>query len=100
AIRCAPTGLARVLPFNLGVVCNIKLGVADLVAAVKSMATKERLKQIADGRVGRVNDHSATQAKMRQIISADLNNGSSIKMERLGAELEAHMDKDTIYVSD
>jgi thiamine pyrophosphate-dependent acetolactate synthase large subunit-like protein len=98
SMRRDPTGLARVWPVNLGVVCNLKLGVADLIAAVKSMATKERLKQIADGRVGRVHEQSASQAKMRQTIAADLNNGSSIKMERLGVELEAHMDKDAIYV--
>jgi benzoylformate decarboxylase len=100
SMRRDPTGLARVWPVDLGMVCNIKLGVADLIAAVKGMATKDRLKQIADGRVGRVHDQSAAQAKMRQMISADLNNGSSIKMERLGVELESHMDKDTIYVSD
>jgi thiamine pyrophosphate-dependent acetolactate synthase large subunit-like protein len=100
SMRHDPTGLARVWPVDLGMVCDIKLGVADLIAAVKSMATKERLKQIADSRTGRVHDHSAAQAKMRQTIAADLNNGSSIKMERLGVELESHLDKDAIYVSD
>jgi benzoylformate decarboxylase len=100
SMRHDPTGLARVWPVDLGMVCDIKLGVADLIAAVKSMATKDRLKQIADSRTGRVHDHSAAQAKMRQTIAADLNNGSSIKMERLGVELESHLDKDAIYVSD
>jgi benzoylformate decarboxylase len=100
SMRNNPTGLGRVWPVNLGMVCDIKLGVADLLAAVRSMATKDRLKQIADDRVGRVHDYSAAQAKMLQTIAADLNNGSSIKMERLGVELEGHMDKDAIYVSD
>ncbi|HVA14239.1 MAG TPA: thiamine pyrophosphate-binding protein [Stellaceae bacterium] len=100
SMRRDPTGLARVWPVNLGIVCDIKLGVADLIAAVKSQATAARLKQIADGRVGRVHDHSAGMAKMRQMIAADLNSGSSIKMERLGVELDAGMAKDTIYVSD
>jgi len=100
SMRSNPAGLARVWPVNLGVVCDMKLGVADLVAAVKSIATKDRLKQIADDRSGRVRDYSAGMAKMRQMIAADLNNGSSIKMERLAVELEAGMDKDAIYVSD
>ena len=100
SMRSNPTGLARVWPVDLGVVCDIKLGVADLIAAVKSMATKDRLKQIAADRSGRVKDYSAGQMKMRQTIAADLNNGSSIKMERLAVELEAGMEKDTIYVSD
>jgi thiamine pyrophosphate-dependent acetolactate synthase large subunit-like protein len=100
SMRRDPTGLARVWPVDLGVVCDLKLGVADLVAAIKSIGTKDRLQQIADGRVGPVHDQSASMAKMRQTIAADLNNGSSIKMERLGVELEAGMDKDAIYVSD
>ena len=100
SMRRDPTGLARVWPVNLGMVCDIKLGVADLVAAVKSMATADRLKQIADSRTGRVHDYSAGQAKMRQMISADLNNASSIKMERLGVELDNGLEKDAIYVSD
>ena len=37
---------------------------------------------------------------MRQTIAADRDNGSSIKMERLGVELESALDKDTIYVTD
>ena len=100
SMRSNPTGLARTWPVDLGVVCDIKLGVADLIAALKSMGTKDRLKQIADDRSGRVKDYSAGQNNLRQTIAADLNNGSSIKMERLAVELEAGMDKDAIYVSD
>jgi thiamine pyrophosphate-dependent acetolactate synthase large subunit-like protein len=100
SMRSNPVGLARVWPVDMGVVCDIKLGVADLIAAVRSVATKDRLKQIADDRSGRVKDFHAGQEKMRQMIATDLNNGSSIKMERLGVELEAGMEKDTIYVSD
>jgi benzoylformate decarboxylase len=100
SMRRDPTGLARVSPVDLGMVADIKLGVADLIAAVKSMATKERLKQIADERGARARDFTAGMAKMRQTIAADLNNGSVIKMERLAVELEAGLEKDTIYVSD
>ena len=100
SMRRDPTGLARVSPVDLGMVADIKLGVADLIAAVKSMATKERLKQIADERGARTRDFTAGMAKMRQTIAADLNNGSVIKMERLAVELEAGLEKDTIYVSD
>ncbi len=37
---------------------------------------------------------------MRATIAKDLNNPSSITMERLGVELEMGLDKDTIYVTD
>src|ERR1700744_2481523 len=99
SMRRDPTGLARVWPVDLGVVCDIKLGVADLVAAVTGIGTEERLKELVDGRTGRVHDQSAAMAKMRQTISADLNNGSSIKMERLGGEIEAREGKEKLYVS-
>ena len=100
SMRSNPTGLARVWPVDLGVVCDIKLGVADLIAAVKGLATKDRLKQIADSRTGKTHDYHAGMQKMYQQISLDLNNGSTIKMERLGVELENGMEKDAIYVSD
>lgn len=84
SMRRDPTGLARTWPVDLGMVCDLKLGVADLIAAVKSIGTKDRLKQLADDRAGPTHDYSSNVAKMRQTIAADLNNGSSIKMERLG----------------
>jgi len=100
SIRRDPVSLARVGAVDLGIVADLKLATADLLDAVKSLATKERLKQIADERGGRVHDYTASMAKMRQTITQDLSGGSEIKMERLGAELEAGLDKDTVYVSD
>jgi thiamine pyrophosphate-dependent acetolactate synthase large subunit-like protein len=100
SMRRDPTGLARVWPVNMPIVSDIKLGVADIVVAVKSMATKERLQQIAEQRGKRVRDYIAGMAEMRRIIAADLNRGASISMERLGVELEDGLEKDTIYVSD
>jgi benzoylformate decarboxylase len=100
SIRNNPTGLARVNPVDLGMIADLKLAAADLVAAVKSLATADRLKQIAADRVGRVHDYHAAQDKMRAQIGQDLNGGSEIRMERLAVELETGLDKDTIYVSD
>ena len=94
------TGLARVGPIDMPIVADIKLGLADVIASVKSQATAERIKSIADGRAARVHDYTAAIAKMRQGIAQDLNNASSITMERLGVELEAGLEKDAIYVSD
>jgi acetolactate synthase I/II/III large subunit len=81
-------------------VADIKLGLADVIEAVKSMATADRLQKIADQRGARTREYTAAAAKMRSGIAQDLNTGSSITMERLGVELEAGLDKDTIYVTD
>jgi thiamine pyrophosphate-dependent acetolactate synthase large subunit-like protein len=93
-------GLAKAWPIDLPVVADIKLGLADVIASVKSQATAERLKAIADGRAARVHDYTAGMARLRAGIAEDLNSGSSITMERLGVELEAGLEKDAIYVSD
>jgi thiamine pyrophosphate-dependent acetolactate synthase large subunit-like protein len=100
SMRSDPTGLARSWPIDMPIVANIKLGLADIIAAIKSMATADRLKQIADGRSVRTRDYTAGMAKMRAEIVRNLDNGSSITMERLGIELESGLDKETIFVTD
>jgi thiamine pyrophosphate-dependent acetolactate synthase large subunit-like protein len=100
SMRNDPTGLARSWPIDMPIVANIKLGLADIIAAIKSMATADRLKQIADGRSVRTRDYTASMAKMQAEIVRNLGNGSSITMERLGIELENGLDKETIFVTD
>jgi thiamine pyrophosphate-dependent acetolactate synthase large subunit-like protein len=103
SIRRDPTSLARVSPVDMPLVADAKLAAADLIAAVKSMATKERLKQIADERGARVRQYTKSMADLRQQMIKEYSGGNGsdpIKMERLGVELEASLDKDTIYVND
>ena len=100
SMRRDPSGLARAWPIDMPVVADIRLGLADVIASVKSQATADRLKTIADRRSARVKDYNAGMTRLRQSIAQDLNSGSSISMERLGVELEAGLPKDAIYVSD
>jgi benzoylformate decarboxylase len=100
SMRNDPTGLARSWPIDMPIVAHIKLGLADIITAVKSMATADRLKQIADARSVRTRAYVAGTAKMRAETVKDLDNGSSITMERLGIELESSLDKETIFVTD
>jgi len=103
SIRRDPTSLARVSPVDLALVSDLKLAAADLVAAVKSLATKERLAQIAADRAQRVHDYTKGMADLRQQMLKDYAAGSDnapIKLERLASELESTLEKDTIYVND
>ena len=103
SIRRDPTSLARVSPVDLALVSDLKLAAADLVAAVKSLATKERLAQIAADRGQRVHDYTKGMADLRQQMLKDYAAGSDnapIKLERLASELESTLEKDTIYVND
>ena len=100
SMRRNPEGAARAWPVDMAVVADIRLGLADIIASVKSQATAQRLKAIADQRSGRVHDYTDAMAKMIASIGKNLDNGSSISMERLGVELEKGMEKDTIWASD
>ena len=103
SIRRDPTSLARVSPVDVALVSDLKLAAADLVAAVKSLATKERLAKIAADRAQRVHDYTKGMADLRQQMLKEYEDGSDnapIKLERLAAELESTLEKDTIYVND
>ncbi len=100
SIRRDPASIARNAPVDLPMIADIRLATIDLIDAIKSLATKERLKQIADERTARVRDYTSEQAKLLQKIATDHANGSAIRMERLGVELEQWLDKDAIYVCD
>jgi thiamine pyrophosphate-dependent acetolactate synthase large subunit-like protein len=100
SIRLDPTSLARGAPVDLGMVADLRLAIADLNAAIRSMATASRLKEIADERSGRTRAYSAQMADARQAIARGLADSTPISMERLGIELEASLDRDTCYVAD
>src|SRR5882757_8973221 len=100
SIRRDPISLARTAPIDLGIVADLKLAMADLIDAMNSLATRSRLKQIAEERAARVREYSAQRTKLIQRIAQDHADGSAIGMERLGVELERALEKDTIYVCD
>jgi thiamine pyrophosphate-dependent acetolactate synthase large subunit-like protein len=100
SIRLDPASLARQSPVDLGMVADLRLAMADLTDAIRSMATAARLKQIADDRSARTRAYSAQMADARQAIARGLSDATPISMERLGMELEANLDRDTCYVAD
>lgn len=100
SIRQDATSLARVEPVNLGMVADVRLATVDLIAALKSMATETRLKQIAEDRASRTREYTKQAAELRRTIAASVGNGSAIRRERLAIELENGLEKDTIYVTD
>ena len=100
SIRQDPTSLARAEPVDLGMVADVRLATADLIEAVKSMATASRLKEIAEERAARTRDYTKDAAEMRKAIVAAVGNGPAIRRERLAVELESGLEKDTIYVTD
>jgi len=100
SIRLDPNSLARQAPVDLAMVADLRLAMADLAAAIRSMATASRLKDIAEERAARTRAYSAQMADLREAIGRDLANETPISMERLGMELEKNLDRDTCYVAD
>ncbi len=100
SIRQDPATLGRATPVDMGVIADPKLACADLVEAVKSLATKDRLKKIADERTRRVADYTEKARKLRHDVAMQFSTGSPIRLNRLAFELEDFLDKDTIYVAD
>ena len=84
SIRLDPTSLARSAPVDLAMVADLRLAIADLTAAIRSMATASRLASIADERAARSRAYSAQMADARLAIANGLADSSPISMERLG----------------
>ena len=100
SIRLDPTSLARVAPVDLGMVADLRLATADLVAAIRGMATAARLKEIAEERTARTRAHTTEMYEFRQKIARENADRTPVSLERIALELEGTLDKDTCYVCD
>ncbi len=100
SIRLDPTSLAREAPVDLPMVADLKLAMADLVAAVRSMATASLLKDMAEQRAARAHAYAKQMQDEREAIARSLADSTPVSMERLGLELEKTLDRETCYVAD
>jgi benzoylformate decarboxylase len=100
SIRQDPTSTARANPVDLALVSDVRLATIDLIAAIKSMVTESRLKEIAQQRAQRTRDYTKKQAEFLQQIAQAGQGGSTIRRERLAVELEKGLDKEAIFVTD
>jgi thiamine pyrophosphate-dependent acetolactate synthase large subunit-like protein len=100
SIRQDPTSLARLTPVEVAMVADIRLATIDLIAAIKSLATPTRLKEIAEERSARARAYSSEMADFRMKIAHGNANRSPITLSRIGLELEGALAPDTCYVCD
>jgi thiamine pyrophosphate-dependent acetolactate synthase large subunit-like protein len=100
SIRLDPTSLARGAPVDLGIVADIRLAAADLIAAIRSLATEARLKEISAERAERTRAYTAEMREFRQKIARENAERTPVSLERIALELETALDKDTCYVCD
>ncbi len=100
SIRSDPTSLARNAPVDLPIVADLRLGTADLIAAIRSLATPARLKEIAEERGARVAAYSHEMAQFRMKIARENANATPLSLSRIGLDLESTLAPDTCYVTD
>ena len=100
SIRVDPASLARSAPVDLGMVADLRLAIADLIEAIRGMATDAKLKEIAAERFARTAAYTKEMREFRQQIVKENANRSPVSLERIGLELEAALDKDACFVGD
>jgi hypothetical protein len=81
-------------------VADLRLAIGDLNAAIRSMATQARLKEIAEERSARTAAYTKEMLAFRTKIAHENANRTPIALERIGMELEAALEPDACYVSD
>jgi thiamine pyrophosphate-dependent acetolactate synthase large subunit-like protein len=99
-VRMDPTNLARTAPTDVAIFGDLKFSTADLVAALKSMATADRLRKISQERMSKTQEYTATMRKFRESLGKETWNHSPVSYERLGMELESSLDKDACVVAE
>ncbi len=99
-VRMDPTNLARTAPTDVAIFGDLKFATADLVAALKSMATADRLRKVSEERVGKTREYTMSMRKFRESIGKETWNHSPVSFERLGMELETALDKETCVVAE
>jgi thiamine pyrophosphate-dependent acetolactate synthase large subunit-like protein len=90
--------LGRTQPFNLAVVADVKAATRDLIEAIKSIATTERLVKIRDGRTPLVKA-AVVQTHKKVMDEVHANSGKSpMHPDELSYQMEQLLDLDAIIV--
>lgn len=99
-VRLDPVNLARGYPTEVAIVADAKLAAADLLAAIRSMASPAKLQQIREARAAQTREYTAERRQFFQSIIKDRWDRSPISVERLGMELENFLEKDACFVAE
>jgi thiamine pyrophosphate-dependent acetolactate synthase large subunit-like protein len=100
-VRLDPVNLARIYPAEVAMIADLKIAISELIAAVRSMATAERLKQISEPRLQQTRQYTTKMKEYRQSIAKRLGNKSGgVHTAYLGLELENTLDRNTCFVAE
>lgn len=90
----------KAAPADLSILADTKSAVRDLIAAIKSMATSERLSSIAKARSESIRAfNQSMDESLRAVARANWDN-KPVSWQRLAMELDAALDPDAIIVDE
>ena len=81
-------------------VADLRLAAADLVAAIRGMATPPGSRRSPRSARARTRAYTTEMYEFRQKIARENADRTPVSLERIALELEATLDKDTCYVCD
>ncbi len=99
-VRMDAANLARTAPTDVAIFADLKFATEDLIAALKSMATADRLRKLGEDRTTKTREYTSEMRKFRESIGRETWNHSPVSFERLGMELETALDKDACVVAE
>lgn len=99
-VRQDPVSLARVYPTEVPIVADLKLATADLIAAIRSLATPARLQKLRDSRYSKIRDFTAQMEQFQQSLGAKAAGRPDVSLERTALDLEAVLDKETYFIGE
>ena len=99
-VREDPVSLARVYATEVPMVANLKLATADLVDAVRSLATPARLQQIRDSRYSKIEDFTTQLEDFQHSLAQRAAGRPEVSLERTALDLEVVLDKESYFVGE
>jgi thiamine pyrophosphate-dependent acetolactate synthase large subunit-like protein len=97
-MRLDPETMARTTPVDVAILADLKLGLTDLLNAIRSMATPARLTQISAPRIARAREYRARLEETQKAIAARHWDRNPLSMTRVVMELESVSEKNTCIV--
>jgi thiamine pyrophosphate-dependent acetolactate synthase large subunit-like protein len=96
-VRLEPETMGT-MPAEIAILADLKLALTDLVAAVRSAATAERLKQLSEPRIARAREHRAQMDETLKAIAARHRARPTLNMTHVITELETVLEKNSCIV--
>jgi thiamine pyrophosphate-dependent acetolactate synthase large subunit-like protein len=100
AIGIEPAMLGRTQPLNLAIVADVKATLRELIAAVQSIATADRIKKQRDTRYEWIVQYSRAMKAARAEAARKNFGQTPIHPDQLGVELDQTLDPHAIIVSE